>query len=386
MPEFDEVDLRARIAEKEIRYFSIDTNVIDGLNRSGQLNHPMLRSIAKLSSKGVAFVMSDVVVGEVTSHINDLHLSTTEELAKSLKRYGKVWASRSEEIAGFSGALASVAQSLTTSTDVVDGFLKESKISVIKSSEYCNLEVVLTKYFTGEPPFASGTKKFEFPDALALESLESWAAQNGAMLLVSRDKGWQSYCRESEYLYCCADLPKGLSLFYEDEALVKLILTQSEKELNSDLINMLAETAQRDLDDLDFEVQADAFMNWDCQLEHAIVNRVRLRIGADDPQEIIGTDAETVTFVVPIEADIEVAGGFDFSVYDSIDGDDVMIGGNVSTVNLTHRYEVTVVASGKGQKDAEEIDIYEATLNPSTRLREVDFGFVEPFYEPDPED
>ncbi len=51
-------------------------------------------------------------------------------------------------------------------------------------------------------------------------------------------------------------------------------------------------------------------------------------------------------------------------------------------VSLDHRYQVTVTISGKGSDD---IEIDDAVVNPATRLRAVDFGHVEPFYEPEPD-
>lgn len=386
MPDFDEADIRVRIAESEIKFFSIDTNIVDGLNRSGQLNHPILRSVAKLSDKGIGYVLSDVVVGEVGLHIEALHRSAVDELFRQLKTYGRVWSDQAGHIDVFKKTIASPEAIASASGEIVTNYLKESSVIVLKSGEHCNIEALLGDYFSGQPPFAGGTKKFEFPDAIALAGLESWASKNGACLVVSKDKGWQSYCNESEYLYCCNDLSKGLGLFHEDEALVELILAQAQQNEQLDLIALLTSAAQSDLDDQDFEINADAFMNWECQLEHAIVNEVRLLVDANSGQEIVATDADTVTFVLAFEADIEVVGGFDFSVYDSIDKDDVMIGGALSTANLTHRYTATVTASGKGETEGGNVDVFEATVNPNSRLRHVDFGTVEPFFEPDPEE
>ena len=55
-------------------------------------------------------------------------------------------------------------------------------------------------YFSPETPFEEG-KKHEFPDAIALITLEDWAKTNGKNLLaITRDKGWIAFCEKSEWI------------------------------------------------------------------------------------------------------------------------------------------------------------------------------------------
>jgi hypothetical protein len=45
-------------------------------------------------------------------------------------------------------------------------------------------------YFAGKPPFGTGDKKAEFPDAITVKVLADWAKSEGAQILVvSGDKG-----------------------------------------------------------------------------------------------------------------------------------------------------------------------------------------------------
>ncbi|MCZ7018809.1 PIN domain-containing protein, partial [Salmonella enterica] len=63
-------------------------------------------------------------------------------------------------------------------------------------------------YFGNRPPFhKSNDKKYEFPDAVALLSLEAYA-ENSGILVVSSDKDWITFCNssESKKLYCIPDL------------------------------------------------------------------------------------------------------------------------------------------------------------------------------------
>ena len=76
---------------------------------------------------------------------------------------------------------------------------------------------VLRRYYATEPPFGfSENKKYEFPDAFALLSLEDIARQENRLLLcVSPDKGWQSFAEQSDFLVCVPKLELALSYFNE---------------------------------------------------------------------------------------------------------------------------------------------------------------------------
>jgi hypothetical protein len=58
-----------------------------------------------------------------------------------------------------------------------------------------NLGAVLDDYFSVRPPFGTGKKKAEFPDAFAAQALRTWCRTNGQkMHVVSGDGDWQAVC------------------------------------------------------------------------------------------------------------------------------------------------------------------------------------------------
>lgn len=95
-----------------------------------------------------------------------------------------------------------------------DSYLKESKTVILDSSSLCD-QKIMDKYFNGEPPFKSGgttvlksdDKRFEFPDAIAIGSIEKWATENKTSVeVVSADHGWQEACTRSERLTHCESI------------------------------------------------------------------------------------------------------------------------------------------------------------------------------------
>ena len=82
---------------------------------------------------------------------------------------------------------------------------------IIKSDNYDRTR--LTKsYFNLTPPFSEPKNKHEFPDAIALLSLEAWAEQNDKKVLaISRDKAWFEFGERSNYIDVISDLGRGLT-------------------------------------------------------------------------------------------------------------------------------------------------------------------------------
>ena len=58
-----------------------------------------------------------------------------------------------------------------------------------------NLSAILDDYFNVQPPFGTGKKKAEFPDAFAAHALRAWCKANGQkMHVISGDGDWQAVC------------------------------------------------------------------------------------------------------------------------------------------------------------------------------------------------
>jgi hypothetical protein len=67
MPPFDESEIRSHIAEGKIGGLSLDTSIFDQLGRN--LNSQPLLGLAQFRRGPTKFVLSEVVVGEMKSHL-----------------------------------------------------------------------------------------------------------------------------------------------------------------------------------------------------------------------------------------------------------------------------------------------------------------------------
>ncbi|MBZ9817346.1 PIN domain-containing protein [Mesorhizobium sp. CA7] len=380
MPTYDADELRGLIAEGDIVGFTLDTNIIDGLNTNGNLDNRILQSLANLKAKKVAIILSDVVAKEVRGHMAQRHAAAHDQLASSLKSYCKIWKEHEGLVEELADKLAPADAIGAHSEAILEAFCEKVGMEIISSNDAIGMAELIENYFENRPPFAGADKKHEFPDAIALAALDKWSQEHGAILAVSKDKGWAAYCEESEYLYCANDLGKALALFHEDEAIVARFLASLRDEPDGEFAGEVISAIQRDIDNLDFQVEASAFMEWDAEVEEAVVDSIEYAGGNE--QRIVASDGQGVTFLVPVTAKLRVQAGFNFSIHDSIDDDYVSLGGTAKEVTIDHRYQVTVTISGKGSND---IEVDDAAVNPATRLRVVEFGHVEPFYEPEPD-
>ena len=132
--------------------------------------------------------------------------------------------------------LASMVDADTRAAEIVEGFIQEYKIEKVGFSEI-KLDSLIDDYFSGTAPFAdSGDKKHEFPDALALKSLERWAEKNNKLLLcVSEDADWKRFCEGKHHIDCVDSLPDALDKMLEDSEEIR---EKTATFLNEDLSNL----------------------------------------------------------------------------------------------------------------------------------------------------
>ncbi|MEP9328270.1 PIN domain-containing protein [Paraburkholderia phymatum] len=96
-----------------------------------------------------------------------------------------------------------------------DHWVEWVRATVLGEAEFASIGEVMRRYEASEPPFsAAGNKKHEFPDAVALSTLEGWARASGTKVLaVTQDKDWKRYGEQSARVVMVDDLAGALSAF-----------------------------------------------------------------------------------------------------------------------------------------------------------------------------
>ncbi len=107
-----------------------------------------------------------------------------------------------------------------------DDFFEEVDVDKNKLSK------ILDDYFAENPPFKMGGKKSEFPDAIILNSLETWCEVNGIKVyVVSDDPDWNSF--SSDYL---------IPIKEYDKLLDQISFTYSAENINDKIKNLIYES------------------------------------------------------------------------------------------------------------------------------------------------
>ncbi|MEJ0050577.1 MAG: PIN domain-containing protein [Methylovirgula sp.] len=167
---------------------------------------------AYLSRGPIQIVVSEIVIQEILQHL----------ISKTIEAKGKFFkaskAAMFHKLIPFTSAYFGDADPDPSkiARERLVSFLREIGAERI-SEQNASMTEIVQMYFSGRAPFAlTGKKKAEFPDGIALLSLEQWARENGKEILaVSGDKGWAEYAEKSPCITVVSDLGIALSSLHQ---------------------------------------------------------------------------------------------------------------------------------------------------------------------------
>lgn len=371
MPPFDEVIVKKQIVDGKIGALSLDTSIFDKLGRN--LNSQPLLSLAQFRHGPTTFVLSEVVVGELKAHLARDASKAKQELATKVKGIGTHW-HRHADLA----AVESLLGVDGSSSDFTDEFFEAFQNAVgpvivgVHTVESADL---LKRYLAGHPPFGDKeAKKREFPDALAVISLEAWARDaKTIMLVVSCDGGWREFCDRSEHLVCMDELPPALNLFNEDaEVIVQRILARLDAGHAKELGQAIDVSLESFFEEAEIGVDADSHAHFEIDVVEPEVNS--WRIYNRDQADVIFADREQLVFSIPIHADVSFGITFRFQAWDGVDREYVSLGSRTIYVPK----EVEVIMTITVNRDIEPEPTVEE-ISPTPYGIDFDLGHIDPF-------
>lgn len=156
---------------------SIDSNVF---YRYGyKLKNSIISQLQQFKGGGIKVIQSDIVHRECLSHIIEKYESCEQSIRKSIREINKYSEENSDEIERVLGELAPLIEPHDKALTKLSSFYDDVGMEIIESNEHVKLESIVDMYFNFIPPFEKNEKnekkRYEFPDAIALKSLESWA-------------------------------------------------------------------------------------------------------------------------------------------------------------------------------------------------------------------
>ncbi len=380
MPKMTDDEVKDNIADGSIFAISLDTAVF-GKPEDNLLDSPVLYKLDQFSGGPIRVIFSEIVTNEIKAHIADKAKRTQNQLKYAIKEQVKRW-KLNFDLAALPDELAISRNPEEAAEEQVQNYLNDVDGEIVPASGENDVSVeVLRRYYATEPPFGfSENKKYEFPDAFALLSLEDIARQENRLLLcVSPDKGWQSFAEQSDFLVCVPKLELALSYFNESGRNVAnrtVAMWQDEKAPK--LAEQVERAFQRWLHNTGFYPDGSS----DRIFEFMPIGADLLSVdsGTASVPIVIAADKNTVTFTIDVESLVAFEADCSFYVRDSIDRDYFEVGSDTYTVDkeIISQLVITILRDFDTEPQVVEVEVVKENI-------EVDFGYVAPFFHEEPE-
>lgn len=373
MPVISVEELKQAVVGGRVGAISIDTSVIE--RHQYGFESGVLARMSQFSRANTTHLALDIVLYEMRSHLTKQADLVRSQVKNALKPLGNSWGIDKDVRAEALRILFNDQSGDARSEKRLQEFLDDSSATVLTCAEFVGLPEVLSRFIETKPPFGNKEgKKYEFPDAIALLSLEGWAVKNDTTVIaVSSDGDWKRFCSESDRVYYVDDLAHALSAFQvgadDAAALFKAMLGDGKiEELDAIILDAIA--AQSDKISIDFE----ATVNWYYEAE---LDQVEVSSGTPfsdqiEPFDIVEYDGDALVIQTSLTLDVTAHFIASFQHWDSIDREYVSMGS--ATVSQTEALDLDVIITLLFDNGSITIDSVEL-LPASTTM---DFGEIEP--------
>jgi hypothetical protein len=360
---------------------TLDTSIFD--QKGLKLESGILKTLEQFNGKPSHLILSEIVVREVHSHLKRKASDSREQVSKAI-RESVLSLSVSEE-----GAKAATDLLIPTIDDAevaenkLQSFIAKTGAEIIPATGRIGLDEIIKKYFSAEAPFApAGSKKNEFPDAIALMSIESWAKEHKTKILaVAKDGDWKRYADESDFIDVVEDLAEAIASFQPHSGAVEFCM-QIAKTLPdgepSDLYDMIGQYLADAVSEIDLYPGASSQFCYEPDYVEVVLDDFEFLVDEEGKALLQPVQGQNGTLIVEAKIIITATAStsFSLSVRDSIDKDYVSIGSSSASTELQFESEILLTFEGDFEKSKEDIDLtdFELLSSPS----DVDFGDIEP--------
>jgi hypothetical protein len=382
--QWTEEELKRRIEAGEVGAISLDTSIF---HRNGlRLETGLLRRLEQFKGSGRRFVLTDIVQRELLKHLHKTASDDEARLRSAARDMAQSWGSgvdnpnRVVELLKAGRTLEDVARRR------VEGFVERTGAEIILSFVFANVRELVDRYFDVQPPFeAKESKKNEFPDALALLTLDEWARQrNTKIVVVSADEGWRRFVRGSERLVLVEDLVEALNAFQEEAAahtlgdLIRQQLLGEEPELIRAIQSALSDSGDKMEFDLEASSQFYVEGDVDCVSFKSIDLEQLKQVAA---YRLIDHTAESLVASLVVDVEYSIEASFSFDYWDGIDKEYMSMGGSSIEVDETIPVEV-ILTFFKDDDEPYELGDIEVVASGGR----VEVGDIEPGWMSEPDD
>lgn len=373
MPVISIEELKQAVVSGRVGAISIDTSVVE--RHQYGFESGILAKMSQFSRANTTHLTLDIVLHEMRSHLTKEADLVRSQVKNALKPLGNSWGidkdARAEALRILFGDQSGDART----EERLQEFLAGSSATVLTCAEFVGLPEVLSRFVEIKPPFGNKEiKKHEFPDAIALLSLEGWATKNDTTVIaVSSDEDWKRFCSESNRVYYVDDLAHALSVFQagadDAAALFKTMLGDGKiEELDAIVVDAIA--TQSDKISIDFEAAANWY--YEAELNQVEVSSETPLAGQLKAFEVVEYADDTLVLQTSLIMDVTAHFIVSFHHWDSNDREYVNIGSaSVWQTEALHLDLIITVIFDNGNATIDSVEL----LPISTTM---DVGEIEP--------
>ncbi|MGK0667207.1 PIN domain-containing protein [Serratia marcescens] len=370
-----------RDIELDFGAITLDNSTLKG--EGYKFNEGLLAQMSQFKKSPVSVIQTDIVHNEAIKHIGMEITKTRSTVEQALRSANKQLKIRTDDINKARELLSIEGSEKEIAEKQLEKYYKLIGAEKVDSDKYSDLSALMEMYFSTEAPFETGKdKKYEFPDAIALLSIEGWAEENDVnVVAVSQDKGWKDFSLNSRRITVVPTLAEALEKFQPHRKVADIIAHIREDSLLEDdnhVLNEIESAIIASIDGSDIIVEASSSMYYDWSDVSASYLSHKLDVNDEGLVKIrvVRIDDESIVLKVGATVEVEVEVSFDFSVKDSIDRDYVYIGGNICTTTESYHTDILLNLTGDFSQDFDDIDV--SDIEVLETIQHADLGEVEP--------
>lgn len=345
-------------------------------------NNGLLAQLGQFKDQHVRVLQTDIVHNEAVKHISDEIAETLKSIDKALNGALRKLDLNADNIQSAKELLKLHENEVEISERRLREFYQFNGIELIEAAKYVDISDVLDKYFSLEAPFEnSKDKKHEFPDAIALLTIEGWAQENDInVIAVSLDRGWLKYSEFSERITVVAALDEALNQLQPhvlSEKIVSFIRKACLLDGDNEVLTAIEEAVISRVEEIEIYCEADSYLYYELGQVYAKCISYEMNKNKEGLVEFsILNIKERLTLQLRVMVELEVEADFDLYATDYIDKDYVGVGSVSLVKSLEHYFDVIVYFDWNGGSELSSFEFMGIEISIDEVC--VDFGEIHP--------
>jgi rRNA-processing protein FCF1 len=374
-------ELKNLVRAGEFGAITLDTSIFDA--HGLRLESGLLRQLEQFQDSSTRLIISEVVKEETLSHLTEKARDAQKDIEKALKQAKDHWRVEDQDIEDIKKLVFDGREAQEIVSERFSQFAEFTSLEIVEAQNHVIVGDLIQKYFKARPPFSeTGKKKNEFPDAIALMSLETWANNNQTkIIVVTSDNDWKNFCKDSERLIAIDDFAGALGLFQLQDAddICKYLSEKYEKGELENVKEAISDALEYQMSSLEIYPEASSAYMYEQDSTEVILNGFEFKL-FEPPNLIfrpVNLDDDGLVVESKLSVDVNIECSFSFSVYDSVDKDEIPFGSGSANIQTNLDVDILISFVGSLDKIGAEVEVGDVEIEVKT-LDVVDFGEIEP--------